>query len=203
MSRELKVRVFFEHANVHRKFFTVFAGKDNSFYVHLSRPAGQPWRYPGLSAPNSDGMARLDFKNFVEPAFDLSKVSLHPSGFIHSTDPYGKRYTDGLRGRPFSEMTLPTEICAMYPCHPSALPLFDQYGGNTIRILIPEETGPFGGVLSIIETAAPETVSGSTNLLFAGFRFSLRLTPRPVTEMIANNPPPWPPFPFFFLNTTR
>jgi hypothetical protein len=205
MSHELKLRAFLEYEGIPRKFFTLLVGRDNSFYVHLARPIGQPWRYPGTSAARENGMIELDFINFVEPSFDLRKISFHPTGYIHSTDAKGKRFRDGLRGPAFSDMTLPHEICAMCPSHPTTLPTFDQAGGNTLRIVIPNECGPFSAVLSIIETSMPPAASVPDvwPIIFPEVRFSLLLSLRPVREMVRKEPPPWPPFPFFVLMTGR
>jgi hypothetical protein len=122
MAKPLPVRVVLESKGAKRKFFKLFADRDNSIYIRPDRPPGQPWRIPGGPEQDAQGRIHLDFQNFKSPSFDLNKISYHKSGYIHLTDRSGKRYRDGTRGPAFSEMELPYDLCILVPCNPDLLP---------------------------------------------------------------------------------
>jgi hypothetical protein len=108
MPKRLPLRVIIRFRGTDHKFFTLLAGKDNSFYIHPYRPEGQRWRLPGGgSQRGKSGKLSLDFMKFVEPSLEMNKLTLHPSGFIHVTDPNGRRYREGTCGPSFMEMPLP------------------------------------------------------------------------------------------------
>jgi hypothetical protein len=121
MAVRLKIRVRLEFDAVLRKFFTLVVDRDNSFYISMARPAGQPWRQPRRrDVVKEDGVAGidLDLLNFIEPDFDTQKVSLQRRGFIHSTDKMGKRFKSGIKGPSSEEMTFPTKSPSWRPATP-------------------------------------------------------------------------------------
>src|SRR2546425_9958099 len=97
MAKRLPLRVALCSGGTDRKFFALLAAQDNSFYIRPYRPDGQRWRIPGSGGErDASGKLALDFANFIEPALEMNKLTLHQSGFIHVTDGKGKRYRDEI-----------------------------------------------------------------------------------------------------------
>lgn len=206
MARLPTLRFIFQHRGTLRKFASVYVGRDNSFYVRLNRPSGQPWRVPhSAQSPTVAGNLALDFDQYLQPSFDLNKISLHPSGFMSMTDTSGKRFRDGIRAPRFSEMVLPFDICLLVPCAPSEMPLWEKDRSFPIRLDLPDQIEPFYTVLSVISAASPpEPKPGPlleqhpVNFLFEGHQFGFALSVWPVVHELSETVE-WPPFPFFAL----
>ena len=207
MAKRLPLRVALCSGGVDRKFFGLFAANDNSFYIHPYRPAGQRWRIPGGDAQrDAMGKVPLDLVNFVEPALEMNKLTLHQSGFIHVTDGHGRRHRDGTRGPAFSEMPLPYDMCLLIPCNPRLLPPRGSERGHLMRIELAPDIRPFYVTLTIIAaTAPPAPLPGPLltqqpiNIIFEGMPYGLALTMWPVqtTDAVLE----WPSFPFFVVRT--
>ncbi len=209
MARRLPLRIVLNYRGVSRKFVTVIVGKDNSLYIHQNRPLGQPWRMPRVEAA-SDASARmiLDFKNFEEPTFELAKLTIHQSGFIHTTDRRGKRYKEGTRGPSFAEMQLPYDMCVLVPCDPELLPPHQRDRAHVAQIELPDDIRPFHLTLSVIASSAPPLpVAGPLlprqplNFLFEGLPRGIALTLWPVKPKEPGAIVEWPPFPFVIVRT--
>jgi hypothetical protein len=208
MGTRLPLRVVLVYKGVKRKFFSLFTGRDNSFYIHLYRPHGQPWRIPGADF-NKKGEhgALLDFEKFSEPGFGLHKITFHKSGYIHLTDKQARRYRNGVRGPAFEDVSLPYDLCLLVPCSPEMLPAHEGGRAFVAEVVLPNEIGPFYASLTLISTSAPSVAAQGplivqpVSFLFPGFDHSIALTMWPVREMVADKVPDWPPFPFFILRT--
>jgi len=209
MGRQLPLRVVLVYKGVKTKFFSLFPGKDNSFYIHLYRPPGQPWRIPG-GDPSKAGDGRsiipLDFANFSEPHFDLHKVTFHRSGYIHLTDKERRRYRDGVRGPAFGDIALPYDLCLLVPCKPQMLPMHEGQRGLVFEIGLHDEIGPFWVCLTLIDALSPlpatqgPLIRQPVNFLFPGCDKGIALTMWPVLDEVTRKQlPDWPPFPFFVL----
>ena len=125
MAKRLPFRIILKHRGVARKFLSLITAKDNSIFIHQNRPDDQGWKIPGYSsAADTSGRMRIDFKNYDEPSFEMQKLTIHQSGFIHITNKKGERLRDGIRGPAFSDMELPYDICVIVPCNPELLPVY-------------------------------------------------------------------------------
>ena len=208
MPKRLPLRVVLQFRETNRKFFSIMAAKDNSFYIHPYRPSGQPWRIPGREAESDASKTQtLDLINFFEPSLQMNKLTLPQSGFIHVSDRYGKRHREGTRGPRFREMPLPYDMCTLIPCHPGLLPLHENGRAHVAFIALPDDIGPFHMTITIIAASAPPpAVAGPLltkqpiNFLFEGMDYGVGLTMWPVI-FGPNIPPEWPSFPFFLVRT--
>lgn len=205
MARDRPLRVRFEALGHLRAFLTIFVGRDNSVYIHPSRPTGQPWTAPGIT-PQAEGL-RLGFASPNYQTFALHKLSFHPSGFIHLTDSASQRYRSGIRGPKFEEITLPYDVAVFVPCDPTNLPAPSNRRGFYVDIALPENVKPFYLAFSLIsDQDPPAAVQGPyiphpMNFFFPGLPIGLALTMWPVRTEAGDPAPAWPPFPFFMFRT--
>ncbi len=186
-----------------RKFFTLFQGRDGSLYIHPYRPKGQPWRIAGSTDDKNSSVMHLDFVNFKEPAFELHKISFHPSGYIHLTNKNGQRYKEGTQGPAFNNMSLPYLFCILCPCKLDFLPVFE--GDNksmVVELILPDDVGPFYLTLTLSKgDIVAEESQGSlltpTIVLPLNSGYKLIFVLRSVQSRNGDEPVIWPPFPFF------
>lgn len=205
MAKTVPFRLTLAHRGTERKFFSLFQGRDGSLYIHLYRPTGQPWRIPGRGPGDFEDSQRLDFTNYTEPGFALHKISFHRSGYIHLSDPQGRRFKDGTRGPDFEAMPSPYDLCALVPPRLDALPISDGAKAMTAQLILQDDVSPFYTTLSLVKGEVvnpghPDTISPLLVLpLASGYSLAI------LTRLVRNRSPDvavsWPPFPFFLLRT--
>ncbi len=108
-------RIIFRYQGKLFKFMNYFSDKkDNSFYFHIYEESTEKLKIPNIPLhERKDRM--IDFEDFVDTDFKRNKLSFHQSGFIHSTDENGKRFKDGVVGKPFTSIEKSLLILALGP----------------------------------------------------------------------------------------
>jgi hypothetical protein len=203
------VRIVLQANGATTKFLNLFVGKDESLYIHMYRPTGQPWMAPPASLVNIPGgkLQPIEFGRFTPSDFQHNKVTFHPSGYIHLTDTAGKRLRDGVRGPRFSDIALPYDFATFAPCEPALLPPITKgrYLDLVFDLLTPIQ--PLYVTLSMVDPeapspSAPASIFGEPSLVsFQHSRFLIAFTFWNVKAMDPT-PVPWPPFPFHLLRIT-
>lgn len=136
-------RIIFRQAEVDYKFASFFVDKnDNSFYFHLYEEADANYKSYNLSAEN--GATKIEFDNFKEHDFKRNKLSIHPSGYVHSTDRNGKRLKDNIIGIPFVEIETSKLILVLAPKKIDELIKIDPVNPlRDIIIILSKDINPF------------------------------------------------------------
>ena len=208
MPQNVPLRIVLGYQGIVRKFLSLFIGRDNSFYFHPYRPPGELWWQPPPHSERVGEHLRLHFPLFTPSAFNLHKVSFHPSGYIHLTDKSGNRRRDGVRGPAFSELTLPYDFAVFVPCDPKRLPEHRHRRGFVAEIALPEDVRPFYVTFSIVNAANPPQaqpgpyIPHPLNFFFPGKTLGVALTMWPVRGANGYERSEWPTFPFFLLRTS-
>lgn len=183
------------------KLLNFMIGKDNSFYVHLYRQAGEPWRTS--DNPVTKGTV-LDLAQFEANSFDMHKVSYHPSGFHHVTDPNGKRLNDKQSTPPFDQLPMPYNFLAVSPALPSILvPYSANRKSWDLTISLTDDAKPFLVQFSIWKTDTPfaSDPQPDTDIAYCfsqpGLQFGLLIFLRSILPPPEGVAPNWPPFTFW------
>jgi hypothetical protein len=107
-------RIIFEINQEYYKFASFFVDRnDNSFYFHLYEEADENFKSYNVISEN--GTTKIEFDNINEHDFKRNKLSIHQSGYIHSTDKNGKRLKDNIVGIPFSQIESSKLILILLP----------------------------------------------------------------------------------------
>jgi hypothetical protein len=116
---------------------------DNSFYFHLYEEAnGNLKTYEVTSLEN--GTTKIDLTNLTEHDFKRNKISLHESGYIHSTNQSGNRLKDNVIGIPFKEIEISNLILLIFPKKIDWLEEVNQLNEmRDVFIELPNTTQPF------------------------------------------------------------
>jgi hypothetical protein len=137
-------RIIFVKDNKLYKFMSFFVGKsDNSFYFHLYEEAnGNLKTYEVTSLEN--GTAKIELENLKEHDFRRNKISLHESGYIHSTNQNGNRLKDNVIGIPFSKIETSNLILLIVPKKIETLEEIHAVDeSRDLRIQLPNPIEPF------------------------------------------------------------
>lgn len=121
-----------------------FVGKsDNSFYFHLYEEAnGNLKTYEVSSLEN--GKTKIDLENITDHEFKRNKISLHESGYIHSTNNQGKRLKDNIIGIPFNQIEISNLILLVIPKRIDSLEVIDKSDeSRDVVVHLPNSTEPF------------------------------------------------------------
>jgi len=196
MSRIETLQIVTEALGEPRLLLTIRAARDNSFFVHPSRPEGQRWRFP--SAIDRGDHFEIDFANYVEPSLNLQKVTIHRSGFLHATDGASRRFRDGLRVPSFPDMKLPFEVCVFAPSDPSTLPV-RRASNHPVLAITREHHEPFVLRFHVCGPDTAHPAPNSVKFMFGSHHFGLAVTSEFVPNATPSVPVPWPPYPFFIL----
>lgn len=116
---------------------------DNSFYFHLYEEAnGNLKTYEVTSLEN--GTTKVDLANLTEHDFKRNKISLHESGYIHSTNQSGKRLIDNVIGIPFKKIEVSNLILLIFPKKLDSLEEVNQLNDlRDVFIELPNTIQPF------------------------------------------------------------
>lgn len=118
-------RIIFNIDETLYKFASFFVDKrDNSFYFHLYEEDNE--NFKSYNVTSDKGMTKLEFDNFDEHDFQRNKLSLHESGYIHSTDKNGKRLKDNVTGFPFAEIDTCKLVLILAPKKIDTLPILEK-----------------------------------------------------------------------------
>jgi hypothetical protein len=137
-------RIIFGYNNKLYKFMNFFVGSnDNSFYFHLYEEAnGNLKTYEVTSLEN--GTTKVDLANLTEHDFKRNKISLHESGYIHSTNQSGKRLIDNVIGIPFKKIEVSNLILLIFPKKLDSLEEVNQLNDlRDVFIELPNTIQPF------------------------------------------------------------
>ena len=116
---------------------------DNSFHFHLYEEANEGFKYFPLTKLQ-DGRIKIDITNSVDTQFIRNKFTFHPSGTLHSSDKYWKRFKDGLKGISFNDIEFSNLILLLAPKEISSLKKYStKKDGFNLAIELKEHQIPF------------------------------------------------------------
>lgn len=196
MSSDIFVRLALRFRGDLRKFAWIVVGPDNSFYIRLQRPVGEPWTIPAQIRTGEPGRFQIDFENPITPAFDQLKTSYHFSGVVHATGRLNEKRTIVSSGVPFDKRALPSQLCALVPCRPDRLPIcIPNRRENHIVLELGPDQRAFTMGLSLV--ASGYSAPSQTMLLhFPERPFSLLAWLKQVPDVKTGASAEWPPYPF-------
>ena len=141
--------------------------KDNSFYFHIYEECSKKLKIPVQE--RNDGL--IDFRDFVDTDFRRNKLSIHQSGYIHSTDENGKRFKDGVVGIPFTSIEKSLLILVLGPQKIETLVEIETTNLKTdILVELPKDLTPFTINFEIYrKTKISELDFAIPNLISGGF----------------------------------
>lgn len=197
-------RVVLEHRSKRYKLINFFPDRrDNSFYFHIYRKPGEKIKQPETPL-NQKPDRRIDFGAYYPVDFDENKISFHESGFIHSTDRQGNRFSDGVVGIPFAEIGKLTPILCVAPRDPRCLvPAGKPDSTRDITLHLPSAVEPFALHFGIRRKGFADLPAiSTTEQMLPGFigcswddkDFELLLTPKKVLRSNDDQEVSWPPF---------
>jgi hypothetical protein len=205
MAKQKSCRIIFEYRGKYHPFLSFWVDKnDNSFYFHIYRRPGET-PMSSNDGPIQNG-SRIDFQLFKPTGFNENKMSFHGSGYIHSTDKYGRRYRDGVRGIAFQKIE--TYLCFLLvappnPAHLVEIPSIDV--NRDLQIHLPDDVAPFALQFTIIKKGTKTLPQiPIEECLFKEFiiceftdkQFNLLLAATKVLKGQALEDVSWPKFPF-------
>jgi hypothetical protein len=115
--------------------------KDNSFYFHLYEEDNEVFK--SYSVTSENGITKIEFDKIKEHDFQRNKISLHQSGYIHSTDKNGRRLKDNIIGFPFSEIEISKLILILAPKKIDTLPILNKLDLTRDIVIIMSLGNPF------------------------------------------------------------
>jgi len=149
----------------------------------------------------------LHLDTFRPNEFNFSKISFHPTGYIHLTDERGKRYRDGLRGPAFDAMSLPYDLALFVPCKPDLLPSFTKGKYFDLDIELPDDCPPLYFTFSLFNAAQPIATEPGPIIphplcfAFPDHPIAVAMTVWPVVRAPEAPIPEWPQAPFHLYRT--
>ena len=137
------IRILFKHKGELFQYLNISISKDNSFHFHLYEEANEGFKY-FPSTKLKDGRIKIDITNLVNTQFIRNKFTFHPSGILHSSDKYGKRFKDGLKGISFNDIDISNLILLLAPKKISSLKKYStKKDGFNLAIELEEHQNPF------------------------------------------------------------
>jgi hypothetical protein len=172
--------------------------KDNSFYFHIYDEAYENIRVPNTPLENRNDNL-IDFNDFKTTNFKRNKLSIHESGYIHSTDNYGNRFKDGIRGIPYNEIDKSLLILILAPKKiENLIEIENPNIKPRIQFDLPSEIEPFTIHFEVYRKAKKNKLTTLNPLSLTGNHILAEFTSKDFGLRIyiqrIKGPAAWPPF---------